>query len=240
MKAILYDLAGRDGLHFSPFCWRARLALAHKGVTPEIAPVFFREIKDIPAPSGTPWKTVPVFEHDGGMIVDSWDIAMHLEAQYPDQPTLFGGEAGVALCSFVKHWTELGVHRLFAGGMMLEVLECLDDGDKEYFRTTREARFGKSFEELQAQADAGIDAVRAALMPANRRLQDAPFLGGDAPLFADYILFASLQWARIVSRKEVIPEGLESLQEVRNWMERCLDLHHGMARSHRSRLERDQ
>ena len=95
MKAILYDLAGRDGLHFSAFCWRARMALAHKGITPEIVPVHFFEIKSLPSPSGEPWKTVPVFEDDDGMVGDSWNIALHLEQRYPDRPSLFGGEGTI-------------------------------------------------------------------------------------------------------------------------------------------------
>ena len=236
MKAILYDLVGRDGLHFSPFGWRARMALAHKGITPEIVPVHFFEIKSLPAPSGEPWKTVPVFEDDDGMIGDSWDIALHLEKRHPDRPSLFGDARGVALSAFFKHWVELGVHRLFAGGLVCDVLECLDERDQEYFRTTREKRFGRSLEDMRETAAAGIEAARAALAPAEKALGDAAFLGGETPLFADHILFSSLQWARIVSAREIIPAD----SPLHGWMQRCLDLHSGMARSHASRTERDR
>ena len=236
MKEKLYDLVGRDGLHFSPFGWRARMALAHKGVDAEVVPVHFFEIKDIASPSEEPWKTVPVLEDKDGMVNDSWNIAMRLEENYPDRPSLFGGEKGIALSLFFKHWVELGVHRLFGGGLMPDVLDCLDDRDKEYFRTAREKRFGKSFEELRANADTGIQAARAALVPASKALSDAPFFGGETPIFADYILFSSLQWARIVSTREVIAAD----DPLHDWMERCLDLFSGMARSHPSRQQRGQ
>ena len=240
MKAILYDLVGRDGLHFSPFGWRARMALAHKGITPEVVPMHFFEIKSLPTgASGEAWKTVPVFEDDNGMIGDSWDIAMHLEQRYPDAPSLFGGDSGVRLSLFFKHWEEVGMRRLFAGGLMRDVFDCIDERDQEYFRTTREKRFGKTLEALQPNADAGIAAAQEALMPAEKLLGDAPFIGGDTPIFADYILFASLQWARIVSTREVIPQQ-GALPSLYAWRERCLDLFSSMARSHPSRQQRGQ
>jgi hypothetical protein len=39
MPITLYDLAGDDpSLRFSPYCWRTRLALAHKGLQVETIP----------------------------------------------------------------------------------------------------------------------------------------------------------------------------------------------------------
>jgi glutathione S-transferase len=43
----LYDLAGNNPkLRFSPFCWRAKMALLHKGLTFETIPRRFTE-KDV-------------------------------------------------------------------------------------------------------------------------------------------------------------------------------------------------
>ena len=44
MTPVLYELRGRDDrLRFSPFCWRARLALAHKGIEAELVPMLFTD-----------------------------------------------------------------------------------------------------------------------------------------------------------------------------------------------------
>lgn len=58
-------------------------------------------------------------------------------------------------------------------------------------------------------------------------LKFQPFLGGDRPLFADYIVFGALQWARIVSPHRLLAAG----DVVTDWFERCLDLHDGLGRS---------
>ena len=43
----LYDLCGADDLRFSPYCFRAKLALAVKGVAYETIPVPFTGISGI-------------------------------------------------------------------------------------------------------------------------------------------------------------------------------------------------
>ena len=44
MPIVMYDLAGADpALRFSPYCWRMRMALAHKGLAVETVPWRFTE-----------------------------------------------------------------------------------------------------------------------------------------------------------------------------------------------------
>ena len=48
MTIVLYDLCARDQRsRFSPHCWKARMALAHKGLAHETRPVPFTRIKEI-------------------------------------------------------------------------------------------------------------------------------------------------------------------------------------------------
>src|SRR5690606_19195462 len=90
MTIVMYDLVGRDHSRpFSPHCWKARLALAHKGLDCRTVPVTFGEIAGI---EGGTTKTVPVIRDGDRLVVDSFDIALYLEERYPDRPTLFGGE----------------------------------------------------------------------------------------------------------------------------------------------------
>ncbi|HYC13174.1 MAG TPA: glutathione S-transferase N-terminal domain-containing protein, partial [Stellaceae bacterium] len=68
MTITLYDLAGAEAdRRFSPFCWRTRLALAHKGLAVETVPWRFTE-KDALAPSKQ--GRVPVVVDGGKWISD--------------------------------------------------------------------------------------------------------------------------------------------------------------------------
>ena len=89
MSIVMYDLAGADpALRFSPYCWRTRFALAHKGLPVETVPWRFTE-RDAIAFSGQ--AKVPVIQDDGKVVHDSWSIAEYLEALVPTPSRWFGG-----------------------------------------------------------------------------------------------------------------------------------------------------
>ena len=93
MKIKLYELAGKDDRRFSPYCWRTRMALEHKGLEYETIPVRFTD-KDAIAFSGQ--ERVPVIRDGNNVISDSWEIAEYLESEYPTKAPLFsaGGFPG--------------------------------------------------------------------------------------------------------------------------------------------------
>src|SRR5438876_10280767 len=102
MAIVLYDLAGADPeLRFSPYCWRSKMALAHKGLEMETKPWRFTE-KDVIGPSGQ--GRVPTLVDRGRWIADSWTIANYLEDSYPERPSLFGGAVGRSLSRFYNDW----------------------------------------------------------------------------------------------------------------------------------------
>lgn len=74
---------------------------------------------------------------------------------------------------------------------------------------------------MSAGRDAGLAAYRASLEPLRSLLGYQPFIGGQSPLFADYIVFGAFQWVRIMSPFPVLADG----DPVAAWFERCLDLH---------------
>lgn len=89
MGLQLYDLAGAEPeRRFSPYCWRTKLALAHKGIAVETIPWRFTD-KDTIAFSGQ--GRVPVLVDGDRIVSDSWVIATYLEKTYADRPSLFGG-----------------------------------------------------------------------------------------------------------------------------------------------------
>jgi glutathione S-transferase len=224
MAITLYDLAGAEAnRRFSPFCWRTRMALAHKGLEVETVPWRFTEKDRLPRPNGG---RVPVIVDGGQVVHDSSTIAEYLETHYPDRPALFGGETGRALTRFVQNWVETVVQPGIIGFVVLDIQHHIGPEDQAYFRKSREERFGKSLEEVVESRDARLPAFRESLTPLRRTVERQDFLAGQSPGYADYIAFGAFQWARAISDYEL----LASDDPVTTWRGRMLDLFGGLAR----------
>ncbi|MEO1093058.1 MAG: glutathione S-transferase N-terminal domain-containing protein [Pseudomonadota bacterium] len=219
---VLYDLAARDGRRFSPTCWRVKLALAHKGLAFETVPTAFTAISSIHGFS----KTVPIVEHDGRWLNESSAIAHDLDDRFPDRPTLFGGAEGRALSAFVESWVEATLHAQLVSFVVKDIHDHLLDEDRDYFRQSREQRFGKSLEAVVADREARLGAFQQSLAPLRLLLARQPFLGGTVPLYADYVVLGAFQWARSVSPFKTLADD----DPVRVYLERLMDLHGGLAR----------
>jgi glutathione S-transferase len=225
MAIVMYDLAGADpALRFSPYCWRIRMALAHKGLAVETVPWRFTE-KAVLAFSGQ--GRVPVIRDGDAVVSDSWSIAEYLEATYPDRPSLFGGATGRAHARFINSWAD-GV---MLGGIVplivRDLLDVVDPKDRTYFRESREARFGMSLEAVQQGRETCVADFRASLLlPVRLVLGRQKWLGGDTPSYADHIIFGTLQWPRCVSRFELVAAD----DPIAAWRERMLDLFDRLAR----------
>jgi len=220
----LYDLAGADpARRFSPFCWRTRLALAHKGLEVETVPWRFTEKERI-AFSGQ--GLVPVLVDGDRTVSDSWAIAIWLEEAYPDRSSLFGGAGGRATTRFVNAWADGVLHPGISRLIILDVLAGLGPEDAAYFRQSRETRFGMTLEQWAAEPEARLAEFRRSLQPLRTALKAQPWLGGAAPLYADYIAFGAFQWARAVSPARL----LEADDPVAEWRGRVMDLFGGLAR----------
>jgi glutathione S-transferase len=220
----MYDLAGADpALRFSPYCWRTKLALAHKGLDVETIPWRFSE-KDAIAFSGQ--GRVPVLVDGERTVFDSWTIANYLEDAYPDRPSLFGGAGGRAVTRLVNTWADTLIGPV-ARVVLMDVYDRIHEKDRAYFRQSRQQRFGKRLEEVAADRPGNIAALRAALEPVRAALATQPYLGGEHPLYADYIVFGNLQWARCISPAEVLAGD----DPVAAWQGRILDAFGGLART---------
>lgn len=221
----LYDLAGADDTwRFSPYCWRVHLALAHKGLAVETIPWRFTE-KEVIAFSGQ--GKVPVLMDGEQYIADSWAIAEYLDQHYPERPSLLGDASVMALTRFMNQWMNEVVHPALARVILPDVFAVLDEKDKPYFRRTREAAFGLSLEELEAQRGSAMEHFSEAIKPLRSTLASQDYLAGAAPAYADHIAFAAFQWARVVSSKRLLEEG----DPIMAWCNRMLDAYDGLARS---------
>lgn len=224
MAIKLYELVGADARRpFSPHCWKTAWSLAHKGLDFETVPTPFTAV---PSLEGGVSKTVPVIRDGDKVVADSFQIALYLEEAYPDGPTLFGGDGGKALSRFIERWSQLTLHPYIGKAVLMDVHDCLAAPDKAYFRKDREIRFGRTLEEVPRGRDEQLDRFRKSLAPLRSMLEHQPFIGGEGPLFADYIVAGAFQWARVVSGFAL----LEDDDPVAEWFARILDLHDGLGR----------
>ena len=217
----LYELAATDDKQvFSPYCWRIRLALHHKGLPFKSIPWRMTE-KDRIAFAET--ERVPVLVDGEQKLVDSWKILEYLDERYP----ALSLEMNRAELRFLRHWTEMVMFPGMIRMIVDEIHKTVHEKDRDYFRATREKTFGMPLEEFSANKEAKLEEFRKSLNPLRATLKAFDFLGGSQPNLADYLVFSGLMWARCTSPMPLLAEE----DSVFAWRERMLDLFDGMARS---------
>ncbi len=173
MPLKLYELVGTDDARpFSPFCWRTRMALAHKGLVAESVPWRFTE-REVIACHGS--EKVPVLLDGETTVCDSWAIATYLDDTYPDRPSLFGGDGGRAMARMLNWWGDMTI----VGGLFpmiaADIPGRLRPEHRDYFRSTREARLGRTLEEARAGRDKAVEGFRKSLDPMRLTLKTQRF-----------------------------------------------------------------
>ena len=222
----MYDLAGADpDLRFSPYCWRTRFALAHKGLPVDTVPWRFTDGAAI-AFSGQ--GKVPVIQDGATVVSDSWAIADYLEEQAP-MPSLFGGAGGRAHAQFINAWADGVLLGGIARFIVKDLFDMIDPKDRDYFRSSREARFGDTLEAVQAGRETRLAAFRDLLLPIRLVLRRQDWLGGKMPSYADHIVGGTLMWPHCASRFALLDDN----DKVAEWFGRMLDLYGGLGRSAR-------
>lgn len=223
MARQLYELCGRDPARvFSPFCWRSRLALAHKGLDFESIPWRFTETGRL---AFAKHDKVPVLVDGAHVVADSWAIAQHLDAAYPEAPSLLHGRP--ASYRFVQAWTDSVLHLGIVRLIVSDIPALLDEPARAYFLQSREKRFGMKLEQVTAGREARLPEFRANLQPLRLVLSGQPFLGGEAPDYADHVVMGGFMWARSTSALPLLEAG----DVIHAWRERMLDAYGGMARA---------
>ena len=218
----MYDLAGADkNRRFSPYCWRIRMALAHKRLNVECMPWHFTE-KDKIKFSGQ--ERVPVLIDGSKTISDSWEIAKYLESAYPDRPSLKLDNGEVL---FIKFWSETVLHPELLKLLVLDIHDNLNLEDQYYFRESREKMLGKTLEEVVANRQERLPRIQKLLTPLRSTLSKQEYLSGETPGFSDYIVFGAFQWARCVSDFSI----LNADDIVYKWRNKMLNMYEGLALS---------
>ena len=224
MTIQIYELCGADETQlFSPHCWKTRLSLAHKGLDYETIAVPFTKVATI---EGGDARRVPVIRDGDTVVEESLKIAEYLDEKYPDTPSLLGGSDATALTKFIINWSQTQLHPAVVKLCLMDIYNALAPEDQVFFRTTREKLFGCTLEEFDAKFPKTPDNLNTTLVPLELTLKGQPFIGGDKPMFADYVVFGALQWCRTTCTHDVMPkEG-----KVAEWFDALLDMYDGMGR----------
>ena len=208
---------------YSTFSWRTRLALAHKGLEFTTHPV---KVSDKATIQFSGQKKVPIIRDGSTVVFDSFKIAEYLESRYPDRPSLFGGDTGLALARFFNSWVDRQLVGTLVPSLMIDNVKRLEPDDAAHLRSMFETGFGKTLEELATGRDQAIASFQKLLDPVRSALRSQPFVAGVAPSYTDYILFSSLQWPRITTTTPILAAD----DVVSVWFERMLDRYDGMGR----------
>ena len=220
----LFELLGADDRRYSQYCWRARMALKHKALEFETTPIRLTDKSAIAFADST---SVPVIVDGDAVHADSWDIAAYLETAYPDAPPLFGGGIGLGLTRFVNSWCDRAVNVALGSLIARDVLDATHPDDRDYLRKSIEKLYGRTLEEVQEGREGRVRGLYRTLDPIRGSLRKGQsYVCGEAPGYADYVVFSQFQWARIVSPFKL----LDADDPVFAWRERMLDLFDGYAR----------
>lgn len=223
MSRKMYDLCGRDErLRFSPYCWRVKYALAHKGLDCEFIPWKFTDKQAIAFSDQT---RVPVLVDGDESVVDSYEIFRYLDHAYPEKP-LLGDATAEARARFFKFYAERSLAPGVMRTILMDVFNAVHPEDRDYFRTSREKAFGRTLEEMHSPSQ-GLSMLDRALEPMRGRLDEAPFLEGDAAGASDYLVIGVFLWARVCSAADLVSNA----DPVYAWYHRMLDLHGGLGRN---------
>src|SRR5262245_20490722 len=191
LTITLYDLVDKDGRRYSPYGWRARMALAHKGLNARDELCWHSDKKKL-AFSGQ--HLVPVLLDGERAINDSWAIACYLDEAYPALPMLMDGVQGRAFAKFINGWTDIIIGRPLVRSLYLDIWKSLHpDADQVEFRKRREERNGATLEALHANRARDFEELNRAMAPLNELLRHQPFVAGSTPAYVDYIVFGTLQ-----------------------------------------------
>jgi len=225
----LYELILADGCPVSPFVWRAKYALAHKGLAYETVPVGFTQIPTLLEGRS---KTVPVIADGERWVADSWAIADYLDEAYPELPALFSSPQEHAMVRFFDGWFSSQVMAPMFGLYVCDIHDRARPEDQPYFRQSREQRLGgQTLEAFTAGREERLPALRAALQPMRLALRNAPFLGGDTANYADYIALGGFLWVAAVSS---LPP-LAADDPLNDWLARGRALYGGLGEDARMR-----
>ncbi|MFT5420754.1 MAG: glutathione S-transferase [Candidatus Endobugula sp.] len=206
MTITLYELsAANRNVRFSPHCWKSRLALEHKQLSYETEAVWFTE-KDKIALSNQPLLPMMTDTDAKGTLIinDSWKIALYLDKKYPDAPSLFADDNVQEKADVMNQWVDTELAQFIRPAILMDIFALIAKQDRDYFRSSREAKIGCSLEEFSANPEQKVVQMGQALEPIRITLNEQPYLGGTEPDYRDICLLSTFLWVACVSKIEFL------------------------------------
>lgn len=194
MTITLYELRGANPDHrFSPYCWRVKAALVHKGLEFDPVTVRFTD-KGLLDFSGQ--GKVPVLVDGDTVVSDSLHIFRYLDQTYPERPLLAEPLASARAESLTAISNTLLMPGLFRL-LLPTIYQTLDPQDQPYFRQTREKFLGESLESYSDPARANQE-LKPGLAALAAALKKQPYFDGETPAGADYLIWGFFMWAYVL------------------------------------------
>jgi glutathione S-transferase len=134
--------------------------------------------------SGIPENLVPTIIHDGRIVQDSYEIAKYLDNQFPS-PSLLHNQEGVH--RYLTHYIESEISPLISKLVCLKVYAELDDENKKYYRTTREARFNTTLEHHVGNEENNFASLVEKIQIIDRMLMQFVWISGSQIGWADIV-----------------------------------------------------
>ena len=223
MAVLLYELVGKDNRRYSGYCWRARMAVAHKGLDVTYVPCRHGDIDKL-AFSGQ--AKVPVLVDGEHVVADSWNIACYLDDAYPQRPALMEGGHGRALTRLINIFADTLIDLPIVRSSFLDISNNLHpDVDAVEFRASREKRFGQTLEALRDGHATDLAELSQSLVPLRSLLLKQKWINGSEPAYADYIVFGSFQFPRCLIGRRFINRD----DPIAEWFSRAVNLFGGLA-----------
>ncbi|KAI0031378.1 hypothetical protein K488DRAFT_86867 [Vararia minispora EC-137] len=207
---LLYDSPGNcaEDKLWSPNAWKIRFILNYKRIPYKTVWIELCDIEKVCKEVGAPplegvWPRYGIpFLYDP--VTKSWhsnslDIAVHLDAAYPQMPAFFplGTEA------LIRGWEALWLPTAFSAIVPLGVFRTyqqLNPITQPYFRRTREGALGRPLEEIEGtpeQQPAKWEALKEALGRFDAYMTEkGPFVAGERITYADVLMAGWLVWIK--------------------------------------------
>ena len=205
----LYELAGKNGLRFSPPCWNVKLCLLYKDINFETVGVGFSEKNKI---LFTNQQLVPVIKHQKGFVFDSWNIINWLDENF-DNPKLFINETSKNFSYFLYLWTSRQLLPVLFKIIAHEIPNILEGDDLDHYIITREERIKGPITKFKPVISDSIQKFRSLINPMRLLIKKNGFISGTRPGIEDFIFFGNFKWVYTCSSCKL----LETEDEIYQW-----------------------